>query len=87
MVTIEVTGERNYNGYVTEYGGRYYVARWVESAKQYQGPLRDEVRKLSGCSGFMCGKRGDLPGVGGHSYSTHAAARKAARKMYEPFHE
>lgn len=67
---------------VIEYKGRFYVATWNERAAQYQGPLTAEMARKSGCSGFFCRSKTDLPGAGGYSYTRRLAAVKRARELF-----
>lgn len=63
--------------FVHESNGRFHVARWVESAAQYQWPLSAAERRATGCSGGFSRRVEDAP-----SYRTRASAMSAARRMF-----
>lgn len=69
--------------YIQEHCGKYFVAKWYEGAAQYQGPLREEIKKLSGCTGFSCRALDGLFGAGGYVYKSIGAARRRVRIEYE----
>lgn len=67
---------------IVEFGGRYYLANWSYKNSQYTGPLRSDLARRTGCSGFFCRRERDLPSAGGYSYKTRSAAVRKARQLW-----
>lgn len=75
--------EHNAADYVIELNGRYALARWVESAGQYQAPMTREARRLTGCHTVSSRtKAGIFASANVHIYSTRRVALAAARRMF-----
>lgn len=68
--------------HVVEHNGYYYVATWSERNAQYTGPLRADLAKSTGCSGFFCRSEKGLPGAGGYRYKTRASAMRRVRAIF-----
>lgn len=71
-----------YDRYVHEFTGkdgviRYAVAKWVESANQYQRPTSTRTYKLSGCSAEYSGSVNYFGG-----WLTRRQALREARYLY-----
>lgn len=68
---------------IVEHGGRYAAAQWVESAGQWQAPMTDRARRLTGCHTVFARK---LSGIFGSpcvaTYATRRGARAALRKLF-----